>query len=115
MIHKGVPRRAKNSLSRKKFTDRLNKDLPIFVAYGREKNGVSRYDDCRDLYWRAWRYPNPRSTGAEFIHVTKHYPDWTYANATHSLRDMNVVRNKYNANFVFRTRWAAEQYMRDAV
>jgi hypothetical protein len=85
------------------------------VAYGKETNGVYRHDDCRDLHWLAWRYPTPRSTGAEFIHITTHYPVWTCTDATQSLNDMNVIRNRYNANFVFRTRKAADQYMRDGV
>lgn len=115
MTNHGVRRRALNSLSRKKFLDRLGKGLPIFVAHGRETNGVSRYDNCRDLHWYAWRYPTANSAGAEFIYVTKHYPTWTYKDKIQSLDDMNVIRNKHNMNFVFRTRKAAERFMRDGV
>ena len=70
--------RAKNSLSRKKFTDRLNKGLPIFVAYAETRPHIVRYDACRDLHWHAWRYPRGTRDGAEFINVTKHYDTWTH-------------------------------------
>lgn len=88
----------------------LDKGLPIFVAYGGEKNGVYRYDDCRDLHWWSWRYPTPRSSGAEFIHVTVHYPSGT-CEVVLSVNDMNVERNDYNKTFAFSTRAAAERYM----
>lgn len=105
--------RAKNSLSRKKFIARLNKGLPIFVAYGETRPHIVRYDKCRKLHWHVWRYPTATRYGAEFVHVTKHYPTWTYEDTTVALTDMNVVRNNYNKNFVFRTQWAAEQYLMD--
>lgn len=112
-MHTGTPRRAKNSLSLKKFTDRLNKGLPIFVAYAMTRPHIVRYDECRDLHFYTWRYPSGSSNGAEFIHVTKHYRTWTYDDTTVALTDMNVMRNKYNKNFVFRTEWAAEQWLLD--
>ncbi len=111
-MNKGTRRRAKNSLSRKKFLRRLNKGLPIFVAYAETRPHIVRYDECRDLYFHAWRYLTARSNGAEFIHVTKHYDTWT-CDDTVALTDMNVYRNKYNKNFVFRTEWAAEQWLLD--
>ena len=110
-MRKYARQRAKNSLSRKKFLDRLNKGLPIFIAYGNTRPHVVRYDDCRKLHFHAWRYPTARSTGADFIHVTKHYPTWTYDDTIVALKDMNVMRNKYNKNFVFRTEWAAERWL----
>lgn len=109
MKNSGCRYRAKNSLSRKKFIDRLNKGLPIFVAYGK-LNSITRYDDCRKLYWHVFS----AGDGTEFVHVTKHYPSWTYKDTNVALTDMNVLRNKYNKNFVFRTRWAAEQYLMEA-
>lgn len=111
-MHNGTPRRAKNSLSRKKFTDRLNKGLPIFVAYAESRPHIVRYDNCRDLYFHTWRYPLGTSDGGEFINVTKHYDTWIHEDSV-ALKDMNVMRNKYNKNFVFRTEWAAEQWLLD--
>lgn len=106
-------RRAINSLSYQKFIDRLNKGLPIFVAYGEEKNGgIRRHDDCRNMHWHAWIYPSPNSAGAYFIDITTRYPSMACENQM-SLLDMNVWRNKYNKNFAFRTRRAAERYIQD--
>jgi len=83
------------------------------MAYGEEKDGgIRRHDDCRNLYWHAWKYPSGTTDGAYFIDVTTHYPS-LICESIASLKDMNVWRNKYNQNFVFRTQWAAEQYIRD--
>lgn len=102
----GCRRRARNSLSFKKFTDRLDKGLPIFIAYGEEPS-VHYQENCRDLHWHVWK---SGPGGAMFIYATHTYPAFVHKNH-HSLKDMNVYRNKYNQNFVFRTRWAAEQYL----
>lgn len=95
--------RARNSLSRKKFLDRLNKGLPIFVVHGNE-NSVDRYEECRDLH------DSQYVPGSLFIYVTRYFPSIA-AKISVSLADMNVIRNTYNHNFVFRTRWAAEQWL----
>lgn len=109
----GCRRRARNSLSFKKFTDRLDKGLPIFMAHGQEKNGgINRHDDCRNLHWYAWRYPTASSAGAEFINTTKHHSSLVFEDHM-SLTDMNVYRNKYNQNFVFRTLKAAEAWIQN--
>lgn len=112
----GTPRRAKNSLSLKKFIDRLNRGLPIFVAHGAEMNGsIDRHDDCRCLHWHRWQYPSNSSDGAEFIltslHRSSDVPEG-YESFV-SLNDINVYRNHYNRNFAFRTRKAAEQFIQD--
>ncbi len=107
-----TPRRAKNSLSRKKFLDRLNKGLPIFTAYG-EHNFITRGDSCRDLHWVSWRFGSGGG-GAEFVTVTQGYPSGD--SKTHvALTDMNVERNGYNRNFVFRTQQAAERYLAEGM
>ncbi len=108
----GCRRRANNSLSYQKFINRLDKGLPVFIAYVEPQSYVTRHDNCRNLHWLAWRYPSPNSGGAYFIDITHYYPSLTCEN-TASLKDMNVWRNKYNQNFVFRTQWAAEQYLLD--
>lgn len=105
-------RRAINSLSFKKFIDRLDKGLPLFVAYGETRPSVVRHDDCRNLHWRPWNYPTASSAGADFINTIKHYPSFIHEDCI-SLKDMNVYRNKYNKNFAFRTLKAAEQYIQD--
>lgn len=108
----GTRRRPNNSLSYQKFINRLDRGLPIFVAYGNKRTHVIRSDNCRDLHWYPWRYPTPKSSGGEFIYVSRVYP--TFVHEGHeSLRDMNVMRNRSNKNFAFRTRKAAEQYLQD--
>lgn len=105
----GCRRRAINSLSYQKFINRLNKGLPIFIAYVVPQPYVVAHNDCRNLHWVKWQ---SCAGGAYFINITHHYSSMTYEN-TESLKDMNVWRNKYNQNFVFRTRKAAEQYLQD--
>ena len=104
--------RARNSLSFKKFIDRLDKGLPLFVAYGEGQRSIMHHDNCRNLHWCSWQFSTASSSGAEFINTTKHHPSFTYEDSV-SLRDMNVYRNKYNKNFAFRTLKAAEQYIQD--
>lgn len=109
----GTSRRAKNSLSLKKFIDRLNKGLPIFVAHGAEINGsIERHDNCRCLHWRRWLYPTNSNDGAEFIRTSLHHSSYVHEGVV-SLNDVNVYRNRYNRNFAFRTRKAAEQFIQD--
>lgn len=99
-------RRPGNSLSRKKFIDRLDKGLPIFIAHG-AGNDVECYENCRDLHTVKWEF---KDGSADFIHVTRHY-EFGDCHVERSLTDMNVLRNTYNHNFVFRTKWAAEQWL----
>ena len=102
-----TPRRARNSLSRKKFLARLNKGLPIFTAYG-ELNHIIRGDRCRDLHLSKW------VANHEIVTITKKHPDRDWD--THVfLLDMNVERNDYNRNFVFRTQAAAERYLAEGM
>ena len=101
----GTPRRAKNSLSRKKFLGRLNKGLPIFTAYnGAGYKFITRDDKCRDLHLSKW------SANVEFVTITRRCPSGDYIGHS-ALIDINVERNTYNRNFVFRTLEAAQQYL----
>ena len=107
----GAPRRARNSLSRKKFIDRLNKGLPIFAAYGKS-GSIYHHHDCRNLHYVKWR--TGPSGGTEFVTITRKYP--TSGCVDHiGLTDMNVERNIYNRTFVFRTKVAAEQYLAEGI
>lgn len=106
MTH-STPRRAKNSLSRKKFLDRLNKGLPIFTAYGWH-NFILRGDRCRDLHLGQW------CKQTEFVTVTTEHPLFTHVGHV-ALLDMNVERNTYNRNFVFRTKASAERYLAEGI
>lgn len=101
-----VKRRAKNSLSRKKFIDRLDKELPIFVST-REAN-IHRLDGVRNLHWVQFTSCND---GAEFIDATWIDDDGRAYRAHRSLRDMNVKLGRYSVIFAFRTYEAAKEYV----
>ncbi len=98
--------RAPNSLSRKKFLDRLDKGLQLFVA-NEISMAVTEYHHCR--YFDVHTYKN--GDHAEYVIGTLHFPSCSSATKVF-LRDMNVTRNRYNKNFAFRTRKAAENYLR---
>lgn len=103
----GTSHRTPNSLSRKKFLARLNKGLSLFHAYGGQLNHIVKYENIRDLNVHTFA----NGDRSEFIHGTVIHPSCS-SNQHMSLKDMNVVRNQYNQNFVFRTRWAAENYLK---
>jgi len=102
-----TPRRARNSLSRKKFLNRLNKGLPIFTAYG-ELNHIIRGDRCRHLQISKW------IANHEIVTVTYRHTNCDFHTHVYLL-DMNVERNGYNRNFVFRTQRSAEQYLAEGM
>lgn len=97
-------RRARNSLSKAHFISRLNKNLPLFIAYG-ELNHVECCFNCRDLHLHKLF-----NRSVEFVTMTKHYPSGSGVQHL-SLLDMNVYRNVYNKNFAFRTKKAATKYL----
>lgn len=100
-------RRAENSLSHKKFLARLNKGLPIFVAYGDPCfHCVSEHTNVRNIHW-----VNLDDGGFEAVDETHVYNSGYIHHGHMSLNDMNVDRNTYNYTFVFRTQWAAEKYL----